>query len=472
MNRVRHNQSDTPDTARMRSGVVRTLVIAVLVIAGLAAFYVVPRQASSIVSSAVEVPQPNLEGVDQELVATFNQVRDAVVREPENDERWGAFAMLCDAHGLYDVAKRCYQRARALDKVDFRWAYHEGCLLSTQGENPGAAIKAYEEAVRLRNDFAPAHVRLAIQETLRGNYVNARLAYRKALSIEPESAAALRGLGQLELATDNPEAAVTYLERAVGRNAVDRGTLSSLAQAYLRLGRESDADTVATRAQSAPSHFEMEDPERARVERLSVNPASVYARAKQLLDNGDFAQAVSKFTDVRRMLPRDPYAPLFQAVAYLKLGSFTESRQAFEAAASLKSELESADQAYRLFMEALWDYRTQYLGTAWYKATPDVVQEALSDFSQAAATEPEYVGPRGFLTWGTTLCRMGRLEEGLAKFRESVRLDPQYEKGLYNIGATLEELGRPQEAVDYYRKAASLNPRGNSAIRLSQLTNG
>ncbi|MGB0715303.1 MAG: tetratricopeptide repeat protein [Phycisphaerae bacterium] len=448
------------------------VIILALVAIVVTIVFVVPREASNIVKSTVEVPQPNLDGVDDELVATFNQVREEVVREPDSADNWGAFAMLSDAHGLHDIAITAYERASRIDQTAFRWVYHHAYLLALDGKEIEKATQRMEEALRLNSDYAPAYVQLARLKTKLGKNEDAETAYRRALAIDSNLVSAKRGLGQLLLAIGNATEAVEYLEQAVAAKAVDRGTLSSLAQAYLRTGREAEADAVAIRSQSAPAEFRMPDPERENVDNLAVNPASQYARAKELLDNGQFAQAVVEFDTVQEMLPRDPYAPLFQAVAYLRLGDFEKSKSAFEKSVARESELESADQAYRLFKEALWDYRTQFLGAAWYKATPDVVQNTLAEFSRLAASEPEYVSPRGFLTWGTTLCRLGRLEEGLAKFQEAARRDPQYEKAYYNIGATLEELGRPEDAVPYYQKAAEINPTGNSATRLSQLLGG
>jgi tetratricopeptide (TPR) repeat protein len=455
---------------RKRSWRVPVLILACLVVVGA---LTIPRWAGTRQAPGVEdVPQPDLSSSPAELVAVFDQIRNDVVQQPGSADAWGAFGMLCDAHGLADDAFVCYETAAQLAPGDFRWRYHLAYIIDKRGDDASACVEAYTEALSLRPNYAPAMVRLAVAQTRHGQLDAARESYDRALAVNPRSVAARRGLGQVLLARGDAQAAARELEQAVRLGAHDRGTYSSLAQALLRSGQEDRATEVAEKAQSATSTISVFDPERDKVTALGVDPTSVYTKAKAAFDAEDYETAIRDFATIQRMLPRDPYAPLFQAHAYLRLHRFEEAEIAFERCTAMRGDLDGAEQAGQVYAEAMWDFRTEFLGLSWSKATRDVTLRALESFAHAAEEEPDLVGKRGYLTWGTTLCRLGKLKEGLHQFHEAVRRYPDYAKGYYNIGITLEELGRPEESIPYYRKAAQLDPSSHAAERLNTMTGG
>eukprot|EP01060_Flectonema_neradi_P012304 TRINITY_DN1916_c0_g2_i1.p1 TRINITY_DN1916_c0_g2~~TRINITY_DN1916_c0_g2_i1.p1 ORF type:complete len:804 (+),score=118.07 TRINITY_DN1916_c0_g2_i1:133-2544(+) len=62
------------------------------------------------------------------------------------------------------------------------------------------------------------------------------------------------------------------------------------------------------------------------------------------------------------------------------------------------------------------------------------------------------------LDLGTNLKAVGRGEEGVKKYHESLVYNPQYCAAYYNLGVTAAEACKPQEAFMYYEKALSINP--------------
>nr|BCX00387.1 MAG: hypothetical protein KatS3mg041_0433 [Bacteroidota bacterium] len=64
---------------------------------------------------------------------------------------------------------------------------------------------------------------------------------------------------------------------------------------------------------------------------------------------------------------------------------------------------------------------------------------------------------------GLTLVRQQKYQEALAKFDESIQLDPQNYRSLYMKGLTLARLNRVQEAIEAYRRTAELAQRAKDA---------
>jgi tetratricopeptide (TPR) repeat protein len=67
---------------------------------------------------------------------------------------------------------------------------------------------------------------------------------------------------------------------------------------------------------------------------------------------------------------------------------------------------------------------------------------------------------------GVALGRMGRSEEGMARFREAVSLDPQQPAAFVNLARALEAKGDFDNAIDSYRRALQVRP-GDPVVRLS-----
>ena len=60
---------------------------------------------------------------------------------------------------------------------------------------------------------------------------------------------------------------------------------------------------------------------------------------------------------------------------------------------------------------------------------------------------------------GNALTALGRPEEAVAEFRETVRLRPRFARGHNNLGDALDALGRHDEAVAAYTEAIRVSPR-------------
>jgi len=92
--------------------------------------------------------------------------------------------------------------------------------------------------------------------------------------------------------------------------------------------------------------------------------------------------------------------------------------------------------------------------------------EALGRYDEATRSYQEAVrlnreagagSPWPPLNLGVLLARLDRLDEAEPLFRESVRIDPRFPQGHYQLGTALEKKGRADEAVQELEEAARLD---------------
>ena len=98
------------------------------------------------------------------------------------------------------------------------------------------------------------------------------------------------------------------------------------------------------------------------------------------------------------------------------------------------------------------------------------MDEAIAAFGQSLRLNNESAPTHYNL--GFALSAAGRRDEAIAQFQEAVRLDPDYAQAHNNLGALLQLLGKSDQAMEHYRRAVALRPdnidaRGNLGQLLS-----
>jgi tetratricopeptide (TPR) repeat protein len=84
------------------------------------------------------------------------------------------------------------------------------------------------------------------------------------------------------------------------------------------------------------------------------------------------------------------------------------------------------------------------------------IEEGIAHFREALRINPTFATAHYSL--GGALIRLGRIGEGIAEFRESLRLDPARPEVHCNLGLTLLGEGRTDEAIAEFREALRINP--------------
>src|SRR2546423_9921294 len=98
------------------------------------------------------------------------------------------------------------------------------------------AAASYQQAIKLRPDYADAHLNLGETYFNLGRYDDAIAADKKAISLKADWADAYRALGIAQLHKNNTDDAVVALKRAYELNSTDAETRTSLSLAYYDQG--------------------------------------------------------------------------------------------------------------------------------------------------------------------------------------------------------------------------------------------
>jgi len=114
--------------------------------------------------------------------------------------------------------------------------------------------------------------------------------------------------------------------------------------------------------------------------------------------------------------------------------------------------------------ETLWSYTLRYNPQAWLAYNNlgdalldrDQVPEAIEKYKQAIKLRPDYAEAHNNL--GNAYARLGQTSEAVAQFEIALGIRPDYPEAHYDLGNVLMATGRLPEAMDHYREAVRLKP--------------
>ncbi len=207
-----------------------------------------PEEIPAFREGLVAVPLPDLnkaeKAVAQQISRFQNSLNTLIKSAPNADmELSNAYGMLGNVYYAYKIrlsAEACFTNAHILAPDRFSWVYLRGTLNQAQGDLE-AAERDYKLASKLKESYPPLWVNLGDLVYQNNQLDEARGYYQKALEINPKSAAAYFGLGQVELSAKDYAAAAENLEAALKLSPESNRIHYSLGQAYRKLGDKSKA---------------------------------------------------------------------------------------------------------------------------------------------------------------------------------------------------------------------------------------
>ncbi len=94
-------------------------------------------------------------------------------------------------------------------------------------------------------------------------------------------------------------------------------------------------------------------------------------------------------------------------------------------------------------------------------------QEAIPHFAQTLRLKPEYT--EAHISLGAALAAAGQLREAIRQFEETIRSRPDSLSAYMHLSKTYAELGDPQRAISAGQQALSLARAQNRADEATQL---
>jgi len=368
----------------------------------------------------VEVPQPELAGVDQPVQEQIRAAQTALAAtlarsNSSGEEKARAFGSLGEIYQAYnfdDAAIASYQNAAKLEPQSFRWEYYAGYLHQLNGDTD-SALREYQRAVTLKPNSASAMLRLGNVE-LGANHLDlAKSWFAKSMAQHnPSTAAALTGLGKIAVIEHKYPEALKYFKEALAQEPKASSIHYQLAMTYRALGDLPHMqEHMQARGEMEPT---IQDPLLDEIRVLKQGKVGLLERGSAAMREKRFSDAIASYRQMVSLYPSDAIAYTYLGVALAKAGKNSEALQQYEHASQLDPN--NAPVHYNI---------------------------------------------------GILLIDTGKEELAIPEFREAIRLDPGLAASHFQLANLLMRRKKDEEAGREYGIVASLEPQ-NGFARLMQ----
>jgi tetratricopeptide (TPR) repeat protein len=375
----------------------------------------VPSRPSDSQADLLEVPQPDLDGVDPPAAKQIHDAQaglaDAMAQtdasRSHRAEAFGSLGQVYQAYGFNDAALACYTNAARLDSRSFRWSYYLGYLHQTNGDAE-AATRDYQRALILKPTNSAAQLRFGNLELTLNQPDAAKQLFTKAMAQPNSSAAALSGLGKVALLERQYGVAQKYFAEALAREPQASGIHYQLAMAYRGLGDLPHMqEQLQARGDVEPA---IQDPLLDEIDALKHGVRGLMERAGAAMKENRFADAVSLYRQLVLLNPSDPLPYMYLGIALAKCGK------------------------------------------------PD---EALKQYAHASQLDPSNANVH--YNMGILLVEGGKEEQAIPQFQQAIQLDPGLVAAHLQLANLLMRKRQDADAEREYGVVISLEPQNGFA---------
>jgi tetratricopeptide (TPR) repeat protein len=325
-----------------------------------------------------------------------------------------------------ETAEPYYLNAQTLAPRDRRWPHLLGYLYQQRGPFD-KAVAAFERALELQPDDAALLVRLGEVQLALGRHEVAAVLFDKAIARDPRSAAAWFGAGQVAIARNDDRAAVKALEAALERDGGATAIHYPLAMAYRRLGKLDQARAhLALQGDVVPRPA---DPVVAKVDEGIESALTLDYRGGQELAAGNYASAADYFERALKLSPDNASMRHRLGTALFRMGDMRGAEEQFERV--VRSTQASRESHYNL---------------ALIMAGSGRMEAAMGRLSTALDREPGYMAARLLLARLSAVT--GRPADALAHYTTALEKEPLSAEAALGYAMTLALLDRYAEARD------------------------
>ncbi len=402
----------------------------------------------------VAVPAPpiaNLEPGDQEQLsderaAVAELIADRSASDAKLAAAYGRLGSLYLLYDLSEAAEPALIDARTLQPDELAWPYYLGVLYQRDGrltEAEASLARAHD----LKPDDLPTMIRLGQVRLAAGDLDGAQTIFSTVYEREPRSAAALEGLGTIDVRQKRPQQAIERFQRALELQPGADILHHQLGLAYRDLG---DLD-------KAKEHLALNKGGRVRffdplMDGLTglLRGASIHLkRGNNALKDGLVDVAIREYRQAVAIDPKDPKNQYNLGFALVKAGQRDEAIGYFEKAIELDP-----------------GYRDAHYNLAAALAEEDRWDEAVGHYAKAVEIDP--LDHAAHLEWAQALLRVGKSDRAAEELEallgqlhgDEVKLAGQVHLELARLR---QKAGDEEGALDHFRKAASSLPDSRAA---------
>ena len=397
---------------------------------------------------------------------------------------------------VFFVALFCAQSTHAQDDFDDDAA--DPVKLFNRGQDAHAkknyeqAIELYDEALKLRPDFAEVEFQKAGALIALHRTAEAERSYRRAMEVRPTWALPPAALGLLLARTEGREReAEVPLRRALELDAKNLLAVVALAELRTRSGDAAESLALWRRATELKPEDASLWVERGRAERASkdtpaalksferavvLEPSNVDARLARVdlyLDSGDKEHAVEAVRELEAQAKSDWKLAIAIANRYGLAGMRDDARRIYE---SLPEEAKNSEEGKRL-SEAVNDVRCEdtpesraslekliasdaknaaalaCLGTIYRTSDPQRSLEYFRRANEVDQRKADYA-----VGYGAALVQLRQFDKAAAILQRVVELSPEHYEAHANLAAALYELKLYKQAVVEYKWIGQARP--------------
>jgi tetratricopeptide (TPR) repeat protein len=290
-----------------------------------------------------------------------------------------------------------------------------GRMLGVAGADSPSVIAAFQEAIRLRPDYAEAYNSMGLVYVQTGEDEAAIAAFRKAIALRPEYADAHQNLGAVLTSSDAADA-VKELEAALSLQPRLLKAQYNLALAY-------EASSAHGPAKASEQLLKL----------LAVEPhypRAEFALGRSLLRQGKVSEAVEHLRLAVEQEPEHGEAHYQYGLALSRSGKRAEGAAEIQKSRELIAAGEK-EQTARLDMAEA--------SAAIDQGNPD---QAIPKINRVIRTWPDAAEPHFLL--GKALEKKGEPQQAIAEFRTTLEIDPAHKQAK----AALDRLATPTVAGD------------------------
>ena len=392
------------------------------------------------------IPNPSVDGFAADVKEAVIAAHKQAEAEPSSGKASGRLGMVLQAHALNEPAALAYQRAIRLEPKEFAWRYYLAIVLQ-QLSKPEQALDAISAALRIRPDYSPAILKRADLLFDLGRFQESGAAYEAVRMGDPNSAAALYGLGRVNYAQKNTSAAEDFYRRACLAYSSYGAAYYGLAVVEKSLGRADEAaknfDLAKRFAEQRPPS---EDPLLKDVAGLSAGAYTQLEQSDKLIQKGDWDNAARVNHEV---LTRDPNN-LSALMNLLYIARFSEK---------LDGEVDDLYAKAKKVNPQI-PYIHNHYGAVMLRQGK--FAPAVTALRKAVELKPDYAEAHTWL--GEALDRQGHSREAVEQFQSALAAEPSNRLAQVEVARILLSLGRGKEAIPPLTAALQVNDSRTSMV--------